>query len=145
MSGTTFVGVEPGHDDVMRLALTVAQLPTDDIDQTGRTFFRMADEAGVIGYVGIEGDGPDRLLRSLVVLASRRGQGHGRGMVARLEELARQDDVERLHLLTTSAAAWFRELGYRDAERSEAPDAVARSAQFASLCPASAIYLVKSL
>ena len=145
MSGTTFVGVEPGHDDVMRLVLTVAQLPTDDIDQPGRTFFRMADEDGVIGYVGIEGDGPDRLLRSLVVLSNRRRQGHGRAMVARLEELARQDGVVRLHLLTTSAAGWFRELGYGDAERAEAPDAVARSAQFASLCPASAIYLVKSL
>lgn len=145
MTNPTFVSVTPGQDGVMRLMLEVAQLPTDDLDQPGRSFFRMADRTGVIGYVGLEGTGPDRLLRSLVVLPSRRAQGHGAALVARLEELARHDEARRLHLLTRSSRSFFRRLGYADADRTTAPAVIAGTAQFTSLCPSSAAYLVKTL
>lgn len=144
MTDLVFSDVPPGGRDVLRLHLEVAGLPVDDLDQTGRLFFRLSDDDGPIGYVGLEGEGPDRLLRSLVVMRSRRGQGHGRELVRRLEQVC-EDAVERLHLLTTGAAPFFRSLGYIDADREQAPSAIASTAQFASLCPASATYLVKDL
>lgn len=145
MTDPTFVAVTPGQDDIMRLVLEVAQLPTDDIDQPGRIFFRYADDTGVIGYVGLEGAGDDLLLRSLVVQRSRRREGHGRRLVELAEGMAVSADARRLHLLTAGAAQFFRDLGYRDADRDTAPSAIAATAQFTSLCPASAAYLVKAL
>ncbi|RYD59688.1 MAG: GNAT family N-acetyltransferase [Sphingomonadales bacterium] len=145
MSRTIFAPIALGAHDVLRLALDAAQLPTDDLDQPRRSFFELTDEQGLIGFVGLEADGADRLLRSLVVLPSRKRQGHGGLLVAHVESLARRDGVERLHLLTTTVADFFRARGYRPANRGDAPPAIAASAQFSSLCPDSAAYLVKDL
>lgn len=131
--------------DAMRLVLQAANLPDDDIDLPGRTFFELSDDQGPIGFVGLEGDGADRLMRSLVVLPSRKRQGHGGLLVAHVEAEARRDGVERLHLLTTTTADFFKVRGYRDAERIDAPDAIRATAQFSSLCPGAATYLVKEL
>lgn len=141
----TFTIRPSGTYDVLRLALDAANLPTDDIDLAGRTFFELSDDQGPIGFVGLEGDGADRLLRSLVVLPSRKRQGHGGLLVAHVEAAAKRDGVERVHLLTTTVADFFRARGYRDAERADAPDAIRATAQFSSLCPGSATYLVKEL
>lgn len=145
MSRIDFSPIADGARDVLRLALDAARLPTDDLDQPGRSFFGLSDEQGPIGFVGLEGDGADRLLRSLVVLPSRKRQGHGGLLVAHVEAFARRDGVERLHLLTTTVADFFRSRGYRPAERADAPAAIAGTAQFTSLCPGSATYLVKGL
>ena len=145
MSRITFSPVPHGHYDVLRLALEAARLPTDDLMERDRSFFLLSDDDGPIGFIGIEGSGPDRLLRSLVVLPSRKRRGHGGLLVAHAEAFARQDGVERLHLLTTTVAGFFRARGYLPADRATAPAAISETAQFASLCPASAAYLVKEL
>lgn len=141
----TFSPMAAGHHDVLRLALNAARLPTDDLDEPGCAFFELSDDQGPIGFVGIEGEGADRLLRSLVVLPSRKRQGHGGLLIAHAEAFARRDGVERLHLLTTTVADFFRARGYRPAERAQAPAGIAATAQFASLCPGSADYLVKDI
>lgn len=145
MSRVVFSPLPQNGRDVLRLALDAARLPTDDLDQPGRTFFELADDQGPIGFVGLEGDGPDRLMRSLVVLPSRKRQGHGGLLVAHVEAFARRNGVARLHLLTTTVADFFRARGYRPAERANAPAAIAVTVQFTSLCPGSAAYLVKEL
>lgn len=145
MSRTTFAPLASGAHDVLRLALDAAGLPTDDLGRPGRAFFGLSDDQGPIGFVGLEGDGVDRLLRSLVVLPSRKRQGHGGLLVAHVEALARRDAVERLHLLTNTVADFFRARGYRPASRAGAPASIAATAQFSSLCPGSAAYLVKEL
>ncbi|QAY75314.1 arsenic resistance N-acetyltransferase ArsN2 [Sphingosinicella sp. BN140058] len=129
----------------MRRALQQAGLPTDDLEAPGRSFFRLADQAGSVGYVGLEGAGADRLLRSLVVFETRRSEGLGTRLVKEAERMAAHDQVRRIHLLTTGAASFFRRLGYREADRVAAPPPIATTAQFMSLCPASATYLVKEL
>ena len=140
-----FSPMADARDDVLRLALDAARLPTDDLNEPGRHFFKLSDADGPIGFIGIEGKGPDRLLRSLVVLPGRKRLGLGGLLVAHAEGVARQNGVERIHLLTTTVADFFRARGYRDADRSVAPDAIQSTAQFSSLCPASATYLVKEI
>lgn len=130
--------------DVLQLALAAAQLPTDDLGGPEQTFFSLSDDVGLIGFVGLEGGGSDRLLRSLVVLPTRRGHGYGRMLLERLEAVV-EGAVERLHLLTTGTGSLFRQLGYVDADRSEAPASIAATAQFASLCGPRATYLFKDL
>ena len=145
MSRSIFSPLPPTGYNVLRLALEVAQLPFGDVDEPAREFFELSDDQGPIGFVGLEGEGPDRLLRSLVVLPSRKRQGHGGLLVAHAEAFAGREGVERLHLLTSTVGDFFRARGYRPADRSQAPAAIAATAQFTSLCPGTAIYLVKEL
>jgi amino-acid N-acetyltransferase len=94
---------------------------------------------------GLEGHGPDRLLRSITVLPPARGKGFGKALAAALERLAGNNGAKRLHLLTTTAAPFFERLGYVAVDRSTAPAEISGSAEFAGLCPASAHYLVKDV
>lgn len=125
--------------------LAAAGLPIDDLQGPGRTFFRLEDDAGLVGYGGWEGRGSDRLLRSFVIAESRRGQGLGRSVLATVEQMAQQAGASRLHLLTTTAAPFFKNAGYQDADRAGAPQSIQVSEEFSSLCPMSAHYLVKDL
>lgn len=131
--------------DAFRHALEWEGLPTDDLYEPGRLFFSLSDGERVFGYIGLEGTGPDSLLRSLVVKRPYLRQGYGRLLVERLEELCGDGTIERLHLLTIGAAPFFRRLGYVDADRATAPASITASREFTSLCPASAAYLVKAL
>ncbi|WP_068089433.1 arsenic resistance N-acetyltransferase ArsN2 [Novosphingobium rosa] len=124
--------------------LSAAGLIHTDVEGPNRWFFRV-ENLGLIGFAGLEGQGADRLLRSVVVAPDRRGQGLGCRLVEAVEDTARSQGVQRLHLLTTTAAPFFRALGYGDADRSAAPTTIANSREFANLCPASAAYLVKDL
>ena len=130
-------------DDVLRLALGAAQLPTDDLGGPDQMFFSLSDDEGLIGFIGLEDNGADRLLRSLVVLPTRRGKGYGRMLVERLEGVV--VDAERLHLLTRGTGEFFRRLGYADADRAAAPAFIAATAPFTSLCGPRVTYLVKDL
>lgn len=126
-------------------ALEAEGLPTADLADPGRLFFRLADADGTLGYAGLEGDGPDRLLRSLVTLPERRGIGNATRMLTAIETRAVSIGVERLHLLTATAAPFFYSVGYRDAERADAPSTISQTREFTQLCPADAAYLVKNL
>lgn len=120
-------------------------LPTDDLTTPGRLFWCVADEQGLLGYGGLEAYGPDGLLRSVVVPPDRRGQGAGRAVVVAVSEEARRLGVKRLWLLTTTAAGFFERIGFRRMDRASAPSGIASSAQFAGLCPGSAICLRRDL
>ena len=129
----------------LHAALDAAGLPSGDLLLPGRRFFRLGLEREAACYGGLEGDGPEMLLRSVVVPSSARGHGAGRAIVRALEAEAARLGAVRLHLLTTTAAAFFQSLGYRPAERAAAPPAIAATAQFISLCPGGAAYLVKRI
>ena len=125
--------------------LDAARLPSADLAEPDRMFFRFDADDVALGFGGLEGQGSDRLLRSVVVVSGRRGAGIGRAIVEALEQKARELGVQRLHLLTTTATPFFRAMGYVAAERPSAPSTIAGSREFTSLCPASAAYLVKAL
>ena len=125
--------------------LFAAALPISDLDQPDRRFYRFDDGSGLVGFGGLEGAGPDRLLRSFIVASARRGQGLGAAMLAGLERAAADEGATCLYLLTTTAAPFFRRCGYVPAERASAPAPVAASAEFRSLCPADAAFLSKRI
>ncbi|URW75910.1 arsenic resistance N-acetyltransferase ArsN2 [Sphingomonas donggukensis] len=125
--------------------LEAAGLVVSDLADPDRRFFRFEDAAGVVGYGGVEGLGADRLVRSLVVTANRRGQGLGAAMLAAIERAAADDGAASLYMLTTTAEPFFRGRGYETARRDDAPAAIASSAEFRTLCPASATFLCKRI
>ena len=126
-------------------ALETAGLPTDDLREPGRSFYRFEDDAGLIGYGGLEQVGSDALIRSIVVIDDRRGEGHGSAILSWLETMEAEQNAFALYLLTTSATAFFQRHGYTALPRSAAPPAIAASRQFSTLCPASATFMFKEL
>lgn len=125
-------------------ALTVAGLPTDDLENGGR-YYALDEDRYLIGFGGLEGSGPDQLIRSVVIPHELRGQGYGAAVVDGLVRRAAEDGVERLWLLTTSADPFFSSLGWRAEDRARAPEAVRTSRQFSGLCPASAVLMCRHL
>ena len=126
-------------------SLEAAGLPTDDLHEPGRRFYRFEDDAGLIGYGGLEQIGLDGLIRSIVVIDSHRGAGHGSAILSWLVTEAAGRKAAGLYLLTTSATAFFQRHGYTALPRSAAPPAIAASRQFSTLCPASATFMFKEL
>lgn len=111
-----------------RDALKSADLPADDIDLPGRTFFEFTLDSETVAWGGFETHGTDGLLRSLVVVSTYRSKG-----------------VARFHLLTTTASGFFEQQGYALNQRGSAPSLISQTEQFRGLCPGSACYMCKAL
>lgn len=99
----------------------------------------------LIGVVGLEVYGQDGLVRSLVVAPDRRGGGVGVKLVHEAEIHALSKGVSTLYLLTMTAASFFSRIGYVSIERVAAPKFISATAEFQSLCPASALLMRKVL
>ncbi len=136
---------KPHLTDVMRL-VAGAGLPTEDLaDADLSHFFGYGSREKPSGVVGLEVFGAEALLRSLVVEPSERGTGGGRLLVAAAEAHAHSQGVRSVYLLTTTAEPFFERLGFRRADRGGAPATIRATREFASLCPASAAFMVKRL
>jgi amino-acid N-acetyltransferase len=129
----------------IRALLQNADLPVDDFDAAPLGLWVARAAGNVVGTIALEQLGPDGLLRSLAVAGWMRGLGTGRGLVLTLEQHARRAGVVTLILLTTTAARYFQSLGYSTIERERAPASVRNHAQFRTLCPATAVCMVKHL
>jgi len=137
-----------GHSDIaaIRVLLSAAALPTADLDTAPALRFWVAVDGQLIaGAIGLECYGTAGLLRSLAVAPSHRNRGLGAALVETLEREARADGATLLVLLTETAEPFFGRLGYRATERAQVPVEIKRSAEFASLCPASAVCMSKPL
>jgi amino-acid N-acetyltransferase len=129
------------------VALLQAQdLPVSDItDEHLEHFFFVGPDGSPAGLVGLEIYGADALLRSLVVGESAKSKGLGSALVKHAEQYAASKSVRSIYLLTITAEAFFTRLGYERINRSQAPSSIERTLEFASLCPASSAFMVKSL
>ncbi len=134
-----------GHDDGLRAALAGAGLPVDDLADAGRSFYRFSRDGETVGFGGLELYGEAALLRSIVVLSDRRGFGFGHAITSGLLDQAHRKGAGAAYLLTESAAPFFLSLGFRPVAREEAPAEIRMTRQAASLCPASAALMVRSL
>lgn len=126
--------------------LRQASLPTRDLERpTPAVFWITSDGGRVTGAIGLERHGADGLLRSLVVDPASRDRGLGGALVDAVERDARASGIRRVVLLTETATAYFARRGYEVASRDSIKGPVAESAEFRSLCPASATCMTRSL
>ena len=135
----------PETDQVKRLLAAVA-LPTQDLDEAKDIRFvgyGPADKPHAI--VGLEIHRPYGLLRSLAVSEDARQRGLGADMVAEIERLASELGLYAIYLLTTTAADFFRRLGYSEKKRISVPMEIRQTSEFASICPDDAIVMWKPL
>lgn len=120
-------------------------LPTSDL-QTSRPQFIVACEGeNVVGVGALEQRGAAALLRSVAVAPLWRRSGLGHQIVRALERQARAAGIAELFLLTLTAQEFFEREGYRVVERAQVPPAVQESAEFRSLCPVTAVCMLKTL
>jgi amino-acid N-acetyltransferase len=135
----------PEDLDGITSLLRTADLPSDDLSpQSMKHFFVLTERQTSVGAVGLEIYDDSALLRSLVVAKEARGRGYGAQLVNAAEAYARGLDLRAMYLLTTTAEHFFRARGYVPIDRGRAPEAIKGSTQFSSLCPSTAVVMVKS-
>lgn len=132
-------------DEALEGLLDLCLLPSDDIYNTYLQFFGIKRAGKLVAVVGLEPYDSIALLRSLAVLPDYRGLGLARRLVNFAEQQASYQGIQSFYLLTTTASNFFRALDYQLAERATTPLCIQQTAQFSSLCPASASLLVKHL
>lgn len=126
-------------DADLQAALASAGLPLDDIEDAGRSFFRIELNGQGIGFGGFELYGEDALLRSIVVPADKRGAGAGRLVTETLLGKIASAGGKRVYLLTTTAASFFEHLGFEGVDRADAPAAILTTRQALSICTSAAL------
>jgi amino-acid N-acetyltransferase len=119
-------------------ALMAENLPTSDLAEPNRHFWRATINGKAAGYVGLEIYDAMALLRSLVVLPLNKSHGLGTRLVDHALREAHSQGAREVWLLTKTARPFFDRLGWQLRERGEAPESIASSREFAGLCPASA-------
>jgi predicted N-acetyltransferase YhbS len=123
--------------DGLKAALLKARLPADDVGDARVLFWRFETVEDIpVGFGGLEIHGSEALLRQI---------GMGAAMVAMLETEARALNCYAIYLLTASDAKFFGRLGYGPCARSDVPEAVRGSRQFAELCAPTAAAMVKRI
>jgi len=126
----------------VRRLVEAAELPADGLEDQFPGGYDVVTRGGtVVAAAGVEVHGTAGLLRSVVVDASLRGQGFGAQLSQRRIQWARQQGLDAVWLLTTTAATFFPRLGFRPADRAGAPDELQRSKEFSGACPDTAACL----
>ncbi len=129
----------------VRALLERSGLPISDLGSAQPEFAVIRQDGQVVAAGALQRFGAAALLRSVVVAPERRGSGLGRSVVSELERVAHAAKIERLVLLTQTAADFFARQGFHRIERSGAPEAMQASEEFRSLCPSSATCMAKDL
>lgn len=122
-----------------------ADLPETGVTETFRNFVVVRDDETVVAAAGLEVQGEDGLLRSVVVDPAFRGQGLAGLLVAGVVELAAHLKLRALYLLTTAARAFFLKHGFADCPREDAPPAIRESWEFRDGCPQTSAFMKRSL
>jgi amino-acid N-acetyltransferase len=132
----------------VRLLLSAAALPTEDLTADSLANFLVAEEDGasqLCGFIGLEELTGLGLVRSLVVSETFRGRGIASDLLGQVERRARTMGMTELWLLTIDADGFFAARGFAVEQREDAPDAIRNTEEFKSLCPGDAVLMRKSL
>jgi protein-tyrosine-phosphatase/N-acetylglutamate synthase-like GNAT family acetyltransferase len=119
--------------------LAASALPVAGLrDQFPEGYVLARRDGVLVGVAGVERHGDAAVLRSVAVAAGERGSGLGLALTADRLVWARERGATAVHLLTTTAAPYYRRFGFVPFPRAAVPAAVAASIEFASVCPSSA-------
>ena len=119
-------------------------LPTEDISELTKLFC-IIDNDKVIATTGVEFYKNICLLRSFAVDKEYRSKSIGKQLVNFIEDFARQNGMQEMVLLTTTASDYFAKRNYQTIDRENIPEEIRNSSEFKSTCPSSAIVMKKIL
>lgn len=133
------------EDDLDRIEglLQSNGLPHDDLTTSPVRLFVGYEDGRLVGVGGLETYGDVALLRSVVVPHELRASGYGAALYREIESRAREEGIEQLYLLTTTAASFFAGRGFETVERGTAPEPIRDTAEFRELCSSEATCMRK--
>ncbi len=130
----------------MHRILAACGVVTADLQRTDLgDFIGLFERDALLAVGGLQHWGSDALLRSLATVSAARRRGFAAQIVSALETQARAHGARSVYLLTESAQHYFERRGYQALPRSAAPAAIRACPQFATVCPASAVFMGKKL
>jgi amino-acid N-acetyltransferase len=130
---------------LVRALLERCGLPVDDLETSPVDFLVMREAGQVVGAIGLQVADGVGLLRSLAVLPPLHRQGRGGALVAAAERLAERRGIDDLYLLTIDVPRFFALHDYMRVHRTAVPLTLQQTAQFASICPSTAVCMHKRL
>lgn len=136
---------EPQNRPALQALLTAAQLPIEDLPEDLSGFALAFVGEHLVGSAGIEPVGPYGLLRSVAVREAYRNRHLGQRLHEAALDYARRQQIREVWLITNTADRYFEKHGFQRVERRRAPAEIAATAQFAGLCPSSAVVMRKFL
>ena len=138
------VAASPADEPGIRQLLSACGLPQEDITPEHlHHYWIFREKKQLIGVIGLEVLRPSALLRSLAIDPLFRNQGLGSQLTHQAENYAESLKIEALYLLTTTAEGFFAKRGYQKVLRESTPDQIQRTAEFRSMCPVTAVCMVK--
>lgn len=139
--GIAILPAAPGDFEEAATLLSDSHLPLAGF-QEPKVEALLAKRGGeVVGCVALELHATAALLRSLVVAPALRGLGLGERLTAEALKLAGERGAADVYLLTETAAGFFPRFGFAEEDRASAPEALRKSVEFRSACPASAVMM----
>jgi C_GCAxxG_C_C family probable redox protein len=129
----------------LRILLKQCRLPESDIGKGNQHFLLVKNMQDPIASACIEVYGKLAIFRSFAVQENYRKQGLGNEMYTYSMEQARNLGIESIYLLTTTAEGYFFKRGWIRVNRTNVPREIQRSAEFAEICPSSAICMFLAL
>lgn len=142
------VATSADYKSIKRL-LVSCLLPPDDLEQVmadaGSLFIVAECDSRIIGSIGLQQYGSDALIRSFAVDLYYRGGEVTAKLMKELERHARALKIDSGYLLTTTITNFLLRHGFERYDRVAVPDAIAKTEQFASVCPDSAVCLARKL
>ena len=131
-------------DALLRL-LRQAALPTEGLIEALPHALVCIEGGAVLGGAALEIWPPYGLLRSVVVAPEAQGRGLARRLVQAMTNLAAENALSDVFLLTTTAAGYFARLGFAAVERTHVPSQIQQTSEFSTLCPSSAVVMVRAI
>jgi protein-tyrosine-phosphatase/N-acetylglutamate synthase-like GNAT family acetyltransferase len=120
--------------DILEL-LDQCELPREGLTDLTATILVARNGNEIVGCSALELYPNNALLRSVAIKPSFQNRGLGKRLVKATLDLAVDNKISNLYLLTETASTFFSKLGFENVPRSAVPENVRRSLEFTTLCP----------
>ena len=145
MDEIKYYWAKPSDLTAIQTLLKKCDLPYEDISPHLANFITAKMGNRLIGVDGIEINKENALLRSLAVDLAFRDRGISKELNARVLARARLLGVKDLYLLTQTVENYAAKSGFHKIDRDTVPESIRATAEFKSLCPQSAVCMLKSI
>jgi amino-acid N-acetyltransferase len=135
----------PDDVEAVLALLTENGLPVDGLRDHLATTLVARHDSQIVGSAALELYPDGALLRSVAIHSDRRNQRLGCALTEAVIRLAREQRMQALYLLTTTATGYFSRWGFSPIERGALPTGVRQSREFTSGCCSAATVMRKVL